>query len=56
MAIYNLLGQKVYSTKGTIAEINQGLNQVGTQLTAGTYFIELKGKDGAAFHKEIVKW
>lgn len=54
--IVNVLGQKVYGANGTLKKINHRIENIGKQLNSGTYFIELKGKDGAAFHKEIVKW
>jgi len=56
ITIFNILGQKIYQDKGTQDKINKGLQSIGQNLNAGTYFVELKGKDSGAFRKEVVKW
>ena len=56
ITIFNILGQKVYQDKGRLDKINKGLQSIGQNLNAGTYFVELKGKDDGAFRKEVIKW
>lgn len=56
ISVFNILGQKVYQDKGTLAKINRGLQSIGQNLDAGTYFMELKNLDGNTFRKEVIKW
>lgn len=56
VTVFNILGQKVYQVQGSLQKINKGLQSFGKDLNSGTYFIELKGHDGPAFRKEMIKW
>lgn len=56
IAVFNILGQKVYQAKGNLDKINNGLQSIGKTLHSGTYFLELKGAEGSTFRKEAVKW
>ena len=55
LTIYNLLGQKIYSGKGTISELNKELKDIGNKLESGSYFIKLQPEKGKAFHQKLLK-
>lgn len=56
LSLFNILGQKVYETKGDIEILNRGIKNVGNNLNTGTYFLQLKSENDKVFRKEIVKW
>lgn len=45
MDVYNLLGQRIISTRGNVTELNERLNRQMPSLASGAYWIQIQGGD-----------
>lgn len=55
VSLFDILGQEVYHTQGSLKQVNEHLKTIGQKLSIGTYFLELNGNGGNIYRKEIVK-